>query len=149
MKDRITAGFISGLIAGIAMSIIDWLGFLMGFYQEQLLDWAAIAILGRLPDTIGEIVFAQFGQLIFSGFLGVLFAVFLLKSTSGNYLIKGWLFSLAAWFSIYAISIAFRLPTLEQHSLSTVISHALSASVYGLILSMALNYLDKASIKTQ
>ena len=103
MKDRITAGFLSGVAAGIAMNIIDWLGIIAGLYQERLLDWAAIIIFGRLPLTIVATVFAQLGQLFFAGFLGIIFAALLLKFTSGNYLLKGWLFGIIAWFSIYAI----------------------------------------------
>jgi hypothetical protein len=147
MKDRITAGLISGLIAGIAMNIIDWLGVLIGFHQERLLNWAAIAVLGRLPNTIAEIIFAQFAQLVFSGLLGVLFSVILLSEVRGNYLVKGWLFGLAAWFTIYAISIALRLPTLEQHTLNATTSHFVSSSVYGLILTVTLNRLAKTEVE--
>lgn len=147
MKDRITAGFISGLIAGIVMNMIDWLGVLLGFHQERLLNWAAIAVLGRLPNTIAEIIFAQFAQLVFSGLLGVLFSVILLSEIRGNYLVKGWLFGLLAWFAIYATSIALRLPTLEQHTLNATISHFVSSSVYGLILAVTFNWLTRTKVK--
>jgi len=147
VKDRVTAGFISGIIAGIAMNIVDWIGFIIGFHEERLLDWAAIAIYGHLPNTLAEIIFAQMGQLFFAGFLGFILSVILLKLTSGNYLIKGLLFGLIAWFALYAISIAIRLPSLEQHTLNTTISHFISSSVYGLLLTFTLNWFDKASFK--
>src|SRR5690554_3264512 len=143
MKDRITAGFLSGVAAGIAMNIIDWLGIIAGLYQERLLDWAAIMIYGRLPLTIVATVFAQLGQLFFAGFLGIIFAALLLKFTSGNYLLKGWLFGIIAWFSIYAISSAIRLPALATHSVAAVIAHFLSASLYGLVLARTLNRLER------
>ncbi|MGI6097972.1 MAG: hypothetical protein ACOYBM_07710 [Dethiobacteria bacterium] len=67
MKDRVKAGFIGGVVAGVAMNIIDWTGFLFGFHQERLLDWAAVVLYGYLPDTTAQVVFAQIGQLFFSG----------------------------------------------------------------------------------
>lgn len=76
------------------MNVIDWAGYLFGFYQERLLDWAAVALYGRLPLNTPEVVFAQLGQITFAGFLGILFAYLLLKLTSGNYLFKGWIFSI-------------------------------------------------------
>lgn len=143
MNDRISAGFLSGVVAGIAMNIVDWLGFVAGFYQERLLDWAAIVILGQLPQTIVATVFAQLGQLFFAGFLGIIFAASLLKLTSGNYLLKGWLYGVLVWFAIYAVSSAMRLPTLATHSVAAAISHFLSASLYGLVLARMLKRLER------
>lgn len=143
MKDRVTSGFIAGIIAGVAMNIVDWTGYSSGLYAERLLDWAAVAIYGRLPDNVVEVIWAQIGQIFFAGFLGILFASMLLKLTSGNYLIKGWIFGVILWFGIYATSIAIRLPNLEMHSFWATFSHFLSASVYGLVVSFVLNYLEK------
>lgn len=144
MRDRITAGFLAGIAAGLTMNVIDWAGYLLGFYQEQLLDWAAVALYGRLPTNTYEIVFAQMGQIVFAGFLGIFFAYLLLKLTSCNYIIRGWVFSLIVWFGLYAISIAFQIPNLERHSFFAGFSHFLSASVYGLVLALVLNYIDKS-----
>lgn len=145
MKDRITAGFISGIVGGIAMSIVDWVGYLLGLYEEQLLDWASASILGKLPTTTYETIWSQLGQIFFCGFLGIVFSYLLLKLTSGNYLIKGWLFGVLAWFSIYALSIAIRLPFMHVHNLPATVSHFIAASIYGLTLAQTLAYLDKYS----
>ena len=130
------------------MNIIDWLGFILGIHNERLLDWAAVAIYGRLPNTILELIFAQAGQIFFAGFLGIILSALLLKLTSGNYLLKGWIYGVIGWFTLYSISIAVRLPNLETHTLSTVVAHLISASVYGLILAYTLNRIDKANLKT-
>ena len=147
MKDRFMAGFISGVIAGIAMNITDWLGFLLGIHAERFLDWAAVAIYGRLPNTIPEVIFAQVGQIFFAGFLGIILSLILLKLISGNYLLKGLIFGIFGWFALYSISIAVRLPFLETHTFATVFSHLISASVYGLTLAYTLNWIDKVNLK--
>lgn len=134
------------MVAGIAMNVIDWAGFLLRLYQERLLDWAAVIIYGRLPITTGEILFAQLGQIFFAGILGTIFSSFLLKWTSENYLIKGWFYGILVWFSIYALSTILRIPTLAQHTFNTVVSHFISGSVYGLVLPYTLNWLDKEKV---
>lgn len=143
-KDRISAGFFSGIIAGIAMSIADWLGYLLNFYDELLLNWASVVTLGRLPDTIWETIFAQAEQIFFAGFLGIPLAYILLKITSGNLLLKGLIYGIIANEGIYAAAIALRLPNLETHTLSAAIAHIISASIYGVVLVYVLNRLDKA-----
>lgn len=147
MKDRVTSGFIAGVLAGIPMNIIDWGGYLLMIQEERLLDWASVAIFGHLALNIYETVFAQIGQLFFSGILGMIFSSLLLKLTSENHLIKGWFFGLTAWFGLYALSIALKLPTLMTHTFHAAMAHFVSASVYGLALAYILNVLDRKQIK--
>ncbi len=142
-KDRISVGFISGLIAGAAMIVIDWGGYLLGLYNERLLNWASTITLGRLPNTAFEVVFTQLEQILFSGFMGIPFAYVLLKLTSKNLLLKGWIYGVFVQEVTYALAIAFRLPNLEVHTFNATISHLLSASVYGLVLAYVLKRLDK------
>lgn len=68
-KDRISAGFIGGIIAGVVMNIVDWLGYLFNFHDELLLNWASVVTLGRLPNTLGETILAQVEQIFFAGFI--------------------------------------------------------------------------------
>lgn len=143
VKDRISAGFFSGIIAGLAMNIVDWSGYIFNFYDERLLNWASVVTLGRLPNTLGETIFAQIEQIFFTGFLGIPFAYILLKIKSGNLLMKGWIYGILANEAIYAIAILYRIPNLETHTFAATISHAISASIYGLVLAYVLNRLDK------
>ena len=90
------AGLVGGIIAGIAMNIVDYISYYIGFDRERLYNWAAIAIFGKLPNTIGEVISAQISQLFFSGLLGIIFSYYLLKLTSSNYLLKGWIYGLTS-----------------------------------------------------
>ena len=145
MKDRVSAGFIGGIIAGIAMNVVDYFLHFIKFDLEHLYDWAAVALYGRVSNTLFESIFAQIGQLFFAGLLGIIFSIFLLKLTSGNYLLKGWLYGITTWFFLYAMAIALKLPSLENHSLNSVFSHFLSASVYGLVLPAVLHRINNNS----
>lgn len=143
MKDRVVSGFISGLVAGVAMNVVDWIGYGLGLYDERLLDWAAVITIGRLPKNTVEVIFAQAEQIVFSGFLGILFACILPKIKSGNYMLKGWMYGVVANESIYALGIAFKLPNLTIHTFYATVSHLISASVYGLVLAYVLKKLNQ------
>lgn len=115
------------------MNVIDWAGYLLGFYNELLLHWSSVITSGRLPATTFAIIWSQIGQLFFCGMLGILFAYIMLKLTGGNYLLKGLLYGVITWFTIYAISISIRLPYMNQHDLPVIVSHFIAASVYGMV----------------
>jgi hypothetical protein len=146
MKDRVVAGFISGLAAGVAMNAVDWISYVLKLYDERLLDWAAVVTFGRLPNNLAEVIFAQAGQIVFSGFLGILFAFIIPKLRSGNYLIKGWIYGVVVNQSLYAFAIAFKLPDLTVHTFYATVSHLISASVYGLVLTYTFKRLIKDNI---
>lgn len=143
IKDRFAAGLISGLIAGVAMNFIDWAGYILGLYDERLLDWAAVVTLGRLPDNSAEVILAQTEQIFFTGFLGVLFAYILPILGSRNYLLKGWIYGIMANQSLYAFAIAFKLPNLTVHTFYATVTHLISASIYGLVLAYLLKKLNQ------
>lgn len=146
MKDRIAAGFFAGVVAGIAMNIVDWAGYLAGLYEERLLDWAGMITFGRLPVTPFEVAFAQIEQLFLGGLLGTIFAFILLKLTSGNHLLKGWIYGVVANEAFYAVSILFGLKNFSVHTFNATVSHAISSSVYGLTLAYVLALLDRREI---
>lgn len=143
MKDRVVTGFISGLVAGVAMNIIDWIGYFLELYDERLLDWSAVVTYGRMPNNIEEVIFAQALQIFFSGFLGLLFAYIIPILRSGNYLLKGWVYGVVVNQSLYALAIAFKLPDLTVHTFYATVSHIISASVYGLVLTYTFKKLIK------
>lgn len=149
MKDRISAGFIGGLTAGLAMLIPDYLLTYVKYDPERLYNWAAVVILGRLPAHIYDVILAQAAQLFFAALIGILFSYMILKFTSGNYLFKGWLFGVTAWFTVYAVAILFRLPYLQTHTFKSSFSHLIAATVYGLVLAETLHRINPSPLSNQ
>ncbi len=141
MKDRVTAGFLAGVTAGIAMNIINYISYFLDFTNELFLQWAAVMIYGRLSETLPELIFAQFGQLVFSGLVGIVFAYMMLKLTSKNYLLKGWIYAVLLWFALYAITIIFRVPHLQRHGLGEALTTFIAASAYGFLVAEVLRRL--------
>lgn len=88
---QVYQGFIAGIIAGLVLNTINFISYyLFHFAKLRYLDFAAIIIYGRKPVNTFEAVFAQLGQLAFTGFLGIVFAYLITKLlNSKNYLLKG------------------------------------------------------------
>lgn len=146
MKDRVSSGFIAGFIAGLAMNIPDWIGYLLGLHERRLLDWAAVAIYGALPSNTFQVIFSQAGQLFFAGILGALFSSLILKWASNNLLFKGVLYSIFAWFTLYALPVVFDISPLQIAETSLATAHLISAIVYGVALCILLNKIDKLTM---
>lgn len=90
MRDKLTNGFVQGLIAGAIANAADFImvGWLK-FGKLLYLDYAGVYIYGFKPETLGEKVFALAVQLIFSGLAGVIFVYWIDKVRKRNILFKG------------------------------------------------------------
>ena len=148
LKDKMISGFLAGCIGALAMNIIDWIGYLTGFHQEQLLDWSGVLIYGSVPSGFAETLFAQLAQISFGGFIGITFYGFFLKWLKGNHFVKGWIYGILSWFFIYAFSMLFDKPEINFHAFPAAFSHFLSASVYGIVMSLALRWLEQKADTT-
>ncbi|MFW5972274.1 MAG: hypothetical protein ACOCRL_02180 [Bacillota bacterium] len=134
MKDRFTAGFIAGSLAGIISSSVNFLLMLFNFGTLRYIDFAGILIYGRKPLNFQEDLFAYIGFIIFSGLLAELF-VYLIKFTGNSYYwFKSALFGTGSWFFIYAVSLLFKMPFLRRISFNSSINNFISSLVYGLLI---------------
>lgn len=140
--DKVTKGFLAGILASIVINILNLFAYVLHLTTMLFLNWAGIFLFGRLTNNWGEMILGQFGQIIFSGFVGIGFAYFVSYRSRANYLFKGWLFSIAIWGFVYATSVAFRIPYLSHLPSKTVLSNLILTSVFGLLLAEALRWLN-------
>ncbi|ATW23812.1 hypothetical protein [Candidatus Formimonas warabiya] len=142
MKDQFLCGFVSGLIANSMASLIDVvLVSVFKFGSLRFLDFSSIFIYGGKPLNLLEEVFAQFGELMFGGFLGIIFAYFVFKNK--YHLLKGPIYAVIAWFVIYGIVIMYRVPPLKNISLGSSLENLLVSLIYGFLLASTMGYLTK------
>ncbi|MBU4554553.1 MAG: hypothetical protein Q8N93_10010 [Bacillota bacterium] len=126
------------------MNLIDhFLFFVIGIDHFRFIDWAGIFIFGHTPTNLPEAVFAQVGQLFFSGLVGIFFVYLLPQVTSRYYLVKGVIYAQFVWFGSYALSILFQVPGLRTISLESAVSDLIGSLVYGLVLAWVLRLIDK------
>lgn len=147
LNDRFAKGFVAGLFAGIIMNIVDHFGHhIFKFPAPRFIDWAAVLIYGHISANLSETVFAQIGQLLFASLVGIVFAYLTFTTTSKNLFLKGWVWATTVWFGTYALTILFKLPGLTKINLGIAILHFIAASVYGLALAAALQWLDNRNL---
>ncbi|MEW6458259.1 MAG: hypothetical protein AB1441_04190 [Bacillota bacterium] len=143
MNDRLTIGFFAGLTGGVLMNVINLASYYLGIAELRYLDWAAIVIYGTRPVNLAEAVFALVSQVVFVGMLGVVFAYLITVITSTNILLRGWLFGIAIWFSLYGITLLFHVQETIPVRLDTALTDFVGASVYGLVLALTLGWLGE------
>lgn len=143
-RDRLFRGFIAGVAGGVAMNIFSLLAITMNWTELPFWMWAAILVLGR--EQIGgapETILGVIAHLMFTGFLGIIFSFLVPYIKSRGILVKGLLFSIATWFSIYGVTHLFNVQGTSPIELRTAVSNLTGAVVYGIVTAWALTYLYK------
>ena len=143
MNDRFMDGFLAGLIAGIISNLWSYFSFhILKFTQLRYVDFASVAIYGKLIRQTPELILAQIFQLGFSAFWGVIFAYLSTRISKSYYVFKGTFYGLTLWGAIYCIIALFRIPELAYVTLQTAISNYTSAAIYGGVLAFVFRKLE-------
>ena len=143
IKDRLTRGFVSGIVAGIVQDSLDYTANLANISKVKYLDWVGIILFGSKPNNLGETLLALGGEIIFSGVSGIIFAYLIIRITNKNIIFKGWLFGVTIWFTTYVIMTLFKVRGLEAMDFSTAASDLFTSSLYGILLAYTLRWLDR------
>ncbi len=143
--DRFFRGFLAGIAGGIIMTAWDLISFhLASFSAHRYLDWSAILLLGERPANFFEAAYALLVHLIWSGFLGIIFAFLVLLIGDEKIMLKGAILGFNAGFIFYAIPKLFVATTdLYATPIESVVSNHLGAVLWGLTAGYVLYYLDR------
>ncbi|HHT49557.1 MAG TPA: hypothetical protein GXZ98_09730 [Firmicutes bacterium] len=142
--DLFWKGFLSGSGSGIMLNL--W-----GFFIKNLLpvanrnyvDWTAVIISGVLPTTWYEFLYALITNLIWCGFLGILFAYLLPKLTSDRFLLKGAIYGFMIGFLIHGSAILLRMPFFTMIPFRTSSSLAFGGLLWGVLTAALLRWLER------
>ena len=148
LTDRLTRGFLAGVVGGILMDIISYISLKLNIANFHHTDWPALILFGQQSANTVEVIFAMIIQLIFVGSLGILFTYLLTTLfSSKNHLFKGWLFGVMSWFLIYVIASLAKFPELTPLDTGTAITDFVIASVYGMVLAETIRWLENRTFK--
>lgn len=141
--DRTFRGAIAGIAGGILMDVWDLFShYYLHFGSFRYLDWAAMMIYGEPPENIYETIVSLITQVLWAGFLGIIFSFLILKITSRGYLIKGAFYGFMVCFIIFSIPVLLRVPHLYQTGPNTQFAHVIGAVIYGITTAAVLHQLD-------
>lgn len=119
--------------------------YFLDFGSFRYLDWAAMLLYGEPPENIYETIMSFTMQVLWAGFLGVIFAFLIPKLTSRAYLLKGMFYGLIVFFIIYAIPVLYQVPHLYRTGPNTQFSHLIGSILYGAITASMLHRLDNTT----
>ena len=143
IQDRLVAGFLAGVAGGIVMNTYVQIAWFLNVTQVRYLDWAAVLLYGHRPHGVGDAIFAQIVQIVFTGILGILFAYLIPLITSRYYLFRGFIFGLSVWFLIYSFTLLYDLQGIVPLELLTAAVDFFGAGIYGLVVAAFLHLIDK------
>lgn len=142
MKDRITRGFIAGIISGIVPFALNFGSYYINFTTARWSEFMGVLLFGSPPATIGKVIFAVIAVFIFLGFLGTIFALTVPLVSSRSYLLKGFMYGTAIWFISFSATTFFQIAELQAPPLKTAVTNFISASLWGIMLGLTLNWVD-------
>jgi hypothetical protein len=136
MKDRVLAGFTSGILAAVGADIVNWLFYYLNFADKRFLDWAAVIFLGHLSNNVLEVVIMQIAQIVWDGFMGIVFIMIIPTIKSHGIVLKGIIYAISLLFIFRATSVLFDLPYLKSLTMGTFLSNALCSIVWGVLIAL-------------
>lgn len=143
LENRFTNGLIAGAAGGITMNIFSLFDYhVIHGTRLTFLDWSAVMLYGERTQSLWGNIFAMIAQIIFTSFLGVIFAYVVVKIEDRSYIFKGWYYGIACWLTIYGVDILLKLHDLDRIPVKTAVSNFLGSSVFGITLGYILWRLD-------
>jgi len=142
-NDRFTIGLISGLIAAISMTILNYIFIFATPAKFRFSDFVGIMLFGTKPDSLGEIIVATGYHIALGGIFGVIFAYIILLITNENLPLKGLTYGTGIFTILFSLGVLFDIPTLKESPLSTIISKGVCSACYGLVLAYLLKHFSR------
>lgn len=143
--DRTLRGLVAGIIAGVVMNIWNLTDFyLFHISNLRLLEWVAVLTSGKKSQSSFQATTDFLVQIIWDGFLGIIFALLLTKITSKGVIIKSIVYSSLCWFFFRSIATLFRLePLITGQTFPERFSNLMGAVLWGLVLGVLLKRFDR------
>jgi hypothetical protein len=112
-EDTFFRGAFCGAVAGILKDIIDFIFYIINFEKQFFWTFASVVAYGQSPKGLLLNIIGILLEIIFSAFLGVLFALIAHKIKSRHYLLMGIFYGSMAWFFIRAAIICYKINELK------------------------------------
>jgi uncharacterized membrane protein YagU involved in acid resistance len=115
-EDTFFRGAFCGTVAGIVKDLIDFGFHLLKVKGLFFWSFASAVAYGRVPKEIYLNLFGLILEIIFSGFLGVIFALVASKIKTRHYLLMGIFYGSMVWFLIRATIVCYQISPLDNPS---------------------------------
>lgn len=145
MKDRLVAGGLAGVIAGIIQFGYGMAALHLGITDRIFGQFSDIIFGGQLYRGPLGLLLSILTHLAVTLSLGVLFAYIIAKTSSRYYLVKSIGYGFLLWFFLSGFGTIFRLPLFSGIPIQPALVILVGAILYGLVLGYTLKIIDKKS----
>jgi len=133
-KDRFTLGLVSGMIAAISMTLLNYIFIYTTSANNRFADFVGIMLYGSQPNNPLEIIIATIAHIFLGGVLGVVFAYLLILISEKNLLVKGIIYGGLSFFFLFSLGVIFKITGLEYSIARTVLTKGVGSLFYGFVL---------------
>ena len=112
-EDTLFRGTFCGAIAGILKDSIDYIFYAVNTEGVFFWSFASVIAFGKLPKGLFPDIFGLTLEIIFSAFLGFIYAGVTKKIKARHYLINGIFFGSMVWFLIRAAIVGYKINELK------------------------------------
>lgn len=145
--DRAIAGLIAGFVGAIIMTIWALISvYVLNLANRHFFGWSSILVFGHQPTNFAEILVALVFYLVWTAFLGVIFAFLIPTLTSKAYILKGAIFGFLLSFVFYIFPMFFNIPHLQVNTLDNVVTEMVGGTLWGTTTAIVLAHLIKQAI---
>ncbi len=145
MKDRLVAGGLAGIIAGLIQYAYGLIVLILGLTDRIFGQFSDIVFGGRVYSGILGIILSILTHLAVTISMGVLFAYIIEKTSSRYYILKSVGYGFVLWFFLSGFGTIFRLPLFVNIPAQPALVILVGAIIYGLALGYTLKMIDKKS----
>jgi len=137
-KDRFTLGLVSGVIAAIGMTLLNFIFIFTTSANNLFADFVGIMLFGSKPNSLGETIIALIAHIFLGGILGVVFVYLLLFINEKNLIIKGISYGTLIFFSLFSLGVIYEISGLDHSVARTVLTKGIGSAFYGFVLAYIL-----------
>ncbi len=145
MKDRLVAGGLAGIIAGLIQFGYGMIVKSLGLTDRIFGQFSDIVFGGRVYTGPLGFILGILTHLAVTITFGVLFAYIIEKTSSRYYIIKSVGYGFLLWFFLSGFGTVLRLPLFEYIPAQPALVILVGAIIYGLALGYTLKIIDKKS----
>lgn len=143
MKDRLVAGSMAGIIAGLIQYAYGLATQALGFTDRSFGQFTEAVLDLHVYTGILGFIIGVLSHMAISIVFGVLFAYTIAKTSSRYHLLKGAMYGLVLWFLLSGFGSVLRLPNFTKVPPIAELDILVGAILYGLVLAYTLKLLDK------
>jgi hypothetical protein len=144
VNDRFTLGLVSGLIAAMAMSLLNYIFIYTTSAKTLFSDFVGIMLFGSKPNSLTEIFIATIAHFLLGGILGVVFSYLVLLVSENNLVLKGITYGAVTFFILFSLGVLFKISGLERSIVPTVLSKGIGSAFYGFVLAYVMLLLKRS-----